>query len=258
MTSITAQQTKLDLEIVPKENRFDIKKCNGRIPHGFSPREPTFQVTLDALALTPCYPAFFITALKCICINSGIAFTSTMTSTDSRLTRRNVSNLHWKFSKTFFRFAQEYRVENLIPFHLKKTLGKSCEKNYSSMRRYVADPVNVFLERSITKLILKEAVIFDVISAIFRITAAITTTTAGAPRHHHHISITPLPHRLRTTHLGCLSSAATNSTTTPPHLHHIISLSSPPLRHAPPTTVASPSPLYATSRTIITTAVPPP
>ncbi|GJV11639.1 hypothetical protein Tco_1353180 [Tanacetum coccineum] len=62
MSSITAQQTKLDLELVPKENRFDIGKCNGRIPHGFSPREPTFQVTLDAIALTPCYPAFLITA----------------------------------------------------------------------------------------------------------------------------------------------------------------------------------------------------
>ncbi|GKC35459.1 hypothetical protein Tco_1047843 [Tanacetum coccineum] len=35
--------------------------------------------------------------------------------------------------------------------------GKSCEKNYSSVRRYVADPVNVFPEWSITKLILKEA-----------------------------------------------------------------------------------------------------
>ncbi|GKA80861.1 hypothetical protein Tco_0787553 [Tanacetum coccineum] len=44
MTFITAQQTKLDLELVPKENRFDIRKRNGRIPHGFSPREPTFQL----------------------------------------------------------------------------------------------------------------------------------------------------------------------------------------------------------------------
>ncbi|GJQ98924.1 uncharacterized mitochondrial protein-like protein [Tanacetum coccineum] len=32
------------------------------IPCGFSPREPIFQVVLDALALTPCYPAFLITA----------------------------------------------------------------------------------------------------------------------------------------------------------------------------------------------------
>ncbi|GJX20339.1 retrovirus-related pol polyprotein from transposon TNT 1-94 [Tanacetum coccineum] len=50
------------IELVPKENRFDIRKCNGRIPRGFSPRETTFQVTLDAIVLTPCYPAFLITA----------------------------------------------------------------------------------------------------------------------------------------------------------------------------------------------------
>ncbi|GJR01872.1 hypothetical protein Tco_0524856 [Tanacetum coccineum] len=62
MTSITSQQTKLDLELVPKENRLDIRKCNGRIPHGLKPKEETFQVVLDALALTPCYPAFLITA----------------------------------------------------------------------------------------------------------------------------------------------------------------------------------------------------
>ncbi|GJT99244.1 hypothetical protein Tco_1094762 [Tanacetum coccineum] len=62
MSSITGQQTNLDLDIVPKKNRLDIRKCNGRIPRGFSPREPTFQVTLDALALTLCYPAFLITA----------------------------------------------------------------------------------------------------------------------------------------------------------------------------------------------------
>ncbi|GJX05390.1 hypothetical protein Tco_0191306 [Tanacetum coccineum] len=48
--------------LVPKENRLDIRKCNGRIPHGLTPREPTFQVVLDAIALTPCYPAFLITA----------------------------------------------------------------------------------------------------------------------------------------------------------------------------------------------------
>nr|GEZ74248.1 hypothetical protein [Tanacetum cinerariifolium] len=62
MSSITAQQTKLDLELVPKENKLNIEKCNGRIPHGLIPREPTFQVVMDAIALTPCYPAFFITA----------------------------------------------------------------------------------------------------------------------------------------------------------------------------------------------------
>ncbi|GJU63842.1 hypothetical protein Tco_1245677 [Tanacetum coccineum] len=61
MSSITAQQTKLDLELVPKENRLDIGKCNGRITRGLTPREPTFQFVQDAIALTPCYPAFLIT-----------------------------------------------------------------------------------------------------------------------------------------------------------------------------------------------------
>nr|GFB39361.1 hypothetical protein [Tanacetum cinerariifolium] len=59
MSSITTQQTKLDLELVPKENRLDIRKCNGRIPHGLKTREPTF--VPDALALNPCYSAFLIT-----------------------------------------------------------------------------------------------------------------------------------------------------------------------------------------------------
>nr|GEV11920.1 hypothetical protein [Tanacetum cinerariifolium] len=62
MTSITAQQNKLDLELVPKKNRLDIGKCNERIPRELKPKEETFQVVLDALALAPCYSAFIITA----------------------------------------------------------------------------------------------------------------------------------------------------------------------------------------------------
>ncbi|GKA86682.1 integrase, catalytic region, zinc finger, CCHC-type containing protein [Tanacetum coccineum] len=62
MSSITAQQIKLDLELVPKEKRLEIRKCNGRLNPGKIQREPTFQVVLDALALIPCYSAFLITA----------------------------------------------------------------------------------------------------------------------------------------------------------------------------------------------------
>ncbi|GKB83498.1 hypothetical protein Tco_0950393 [Tanacetum coccineum] len=62
MSSITAQQTKLDLELVPKEKRLDIGKCNGRLNPRKIQREPTFQVVLDALALTLCYSTFLITA----------------------------------------------------------------------------------------------------------------------------------------------------------------------------------------------------
>ncbi|GJX54337.1 hypothetical protein Tco_0282706 [Tanacetum coccineum] len=50
MSSNTAQQTKLDLELVPKEKRLDIRKYNGRLNPGKIYREPTFQVVLDALA----------------------------------------------------------------------------------------------------------------------------------------------------------------------------------------------------------------
>ncbi|GJZ54174.1 hypothetical protein Tco_0609059 [Tanacetum coccineum] len=60
---------------------------------------------------------------------------------------------------------------NLTRIEIKRKdlrLGKRCEKNYSSVRRYVADPVNAYPKRSITKLILKGAVIFDVVSYQFR------------------------------------------------------------------------------------------
>ncbi|GJZ78760.1 hypothetical protein Tco_0643597 [Tanacetum coccineum] len=62
MSSITAQQTKLNLELVPKVKRLDIGKCNERLNPRKIQREPTFQVVLDALALTPCYSAFLISA----------------------------------------------------------------------------------------------------------------------------------------------------------------------------------------------------
>nr|GEW26180.1 hypothetical protein [Tanacetum cinerariifolium] len=62
MSSITAQQAKLDLELVPNEKRLEIRKCNGRLNPRKIQREPTFQVILDALSLTPCYSAFLITA----------------------------------------------------------------------------------------------------------------------------------------------------------------------------------------------------
>ncbi|GJX29120.1 hypothetical protein Tco_0237199 [Tanacetum coccineum] len=44
MTSITAQQIKLNLELVPKEKRLKIGKFNGRLNPGKIQREPIFQV----------------------------------------------------------------------------------------------------------------------------------------------------------------------------------------------------------------------
>nr|GEU52464.1 hypothetical protein [Tanacetum cinerariifolium] len=55
MSSITAQQAKLDLEVVPKEKRLEIGKYNERLNPEKIQRESIFQVILDALALTSCY-----------------------------------------------------------------------------------------------------------------------------------------------------------------------------------------------------------
>ncbi|GJY69925.1 hypothetical protein Tco_0472907 [Tanacetum coccineum] len=57
-----AQQSVLDNALVAPENQRVIGKCNMRINPGMKPKEPTYQVVLDALALTTCYPAFLITA----------------------------------------------------------------------------------------------------------------------------------------------------------------------------------------------------
>ncbi|GJU09833.1 retrovirus-related pol polyprotein from transposon TNT 1-94 [Tanacetum coccineum] len=56
------QCSQLDLDTCPNKKRLEIRKCNRRLNPGKIQREPTFQVVLDALALTPCYSAFLITA----------------------------------------------------------------------------------------------------------------------------------------------------------------------------------------------------
>ncbi|GKC35631.1 hypothetical protein Tco_1048015 [Tanacetum coccineum] len=61
MTS-KAQQIALDNTLVALENQRVIGKCNMRINPGMKPKESTYQVMLDALALTTCYPSFLITA----------------------------------------------------------------------------------------------------------------------------------------------------------------------------------------------------
>ncbi|GJT91549.1 hypothetical protein Tco_1080394 [Tanacetum coccineum] len=63
ITSITKeQQQALDDTLVPREQRLTIGSCNYKLSTTFKPKEPTFQVALDVLTLTPFYPAFLITA----------------------------------------------------------------------------------------------------------------------------------------------------------------------------------------------------
>ncbi|GJS73033.1 hypothetical protein Tco_0705874 [Tanacetum coccineum] len=60
MTSTSAQQFSLDNALVPLEKPVKIGKCNMRIDPPKTQKEPTYQVVLDALALTTCYPPFLI------------------------------------------------------------------------------------------------------------------------------------------------------------------------------------------------------
>ncbi|GKA16732.1 hypothetical protein Tco_0696569 [Tanacetum coccineum] len=61
MNLIAAQQVALDNALVAPEKRLKIEKYNMRIEFNKPQREPTFQVTLDVLKLSPCYPAFLNT-----------------------------------------------------------------------------------------------------------------------------------------------------------------------------------------------------
>ncbi|GKA30527.1 hypothetical protein Tco_0716832 [Tanacetum coccineum] len=63
MNPIAAQQVSLDNALVAPEKRLKIEKCNARIKFSKPQRETTYQVILDVLKLSPCYPAFLITAI---------------------------------------------------------------------------------------------------------------------------------------------------------------------------------------------------
>nr|GEV39325.1 hypothetical protein [Tanacetum cinerariifolium] len=54
------QQQALDDALVPREQRLRIRNCNYKLSTTFKPKEPTFQVALDVLSLTPFYQAFLI------------------------------------------------------------------------------------------------------------------------------------------------------------------------------------------------------
>ncbi|GJX81197.1 hypothetical protein Tco_0329346 [Tanacetum coccineum] len=61
MNLVATQQVALDNSLVAPEKRLKIEKCNARIAFSKPLREETYQVTLEALKLSPCYPAFVIT-----------------------------------------------------------------------------------------------------------------------------------------------------------------------------------------------------
>ncbi|GJR55302.1 hypothetical protein Tco_1405823 [Tanacetum coccineum] len=62
MNTTQAQQKALDDALVALTDRLEFGKYNTRLKTDIKPKEATFQVVLDALALTPFYQAFLITA----------------------------------------------------------------------------------------------------------------------------------------------------------------------------------------------------
>nr|GEV75148.1 reverse transcriptase domain-containing protein [Tanacetum cinerariifolium] len=63
MNPIATQQAAFDNALVPSEKRLKIERCNARIAFTKPQKEETYQVTLEALKLSPCYPAFQITTM---------------------------------------------------------------------------------------------------------------------------------------------------------------------------------------------------
>ncbi|GJW49416.1 hypothetical protein Tco_0090767 [Tanacetum coccineum] len=61
MDTTKAQQKALDDALVAYADRLEFGKCNMRLQSDIKPKEATFQVVLDSLALTPFYRAFLIT-----------------------------------------------------------------------------------------------------------------------------------------------------------------------------------------------------
>nr|GEU29171.1 hypothetical protein [Tanacetum cinerariifolium] len=112
MTTIVAQQVALDNALVPHEKRVEIRKCNMRINPEKTQKEPTYQVVLDALALTTCYPAFLITAdvLEIYMLQFGAPSTrKTQLLTDSRLIRKG-TELIWKCSERSSRICVQDKM----------------------------------------------------------------------------------------------------------------------------------------------------
>ncbi|GJU81623.1 hypothetical protein Tco_1283988 [Tanacetum coccineum] len=62
MNPSAANQITFDNALVAPKARLKIGECNRRIDFTKPQREATYQVTLDALKLSPCYPACLITA----------------------------------------------------------------------------------------------------------------------------------------------------------------------------------------------------
>ncbi|GJX77086.1 hypothetical protein Tco_0323897 [Tanacetum coccineum] len=122
MTS-KAQQSAIDNALVAHENQRVIGKCNMRINPGMKPKEYTYQVVLDALALTTCYPAFLITAEVPVIYMHQLWATvdKHKASYQFKINKKRFS-MNVEVFKIYSTYVQGFRVKNLMNPQLKRKL----------------------------------------------------------------------------------------------------------------------------------------
>nr|GEU51911.1 hypothetical protein [Tanacetum cinerariifolium] len=102
MNATQAEQKSLDDALVAPADHLEFSKCNMRLHTVIKPKEATFQVVLNALALTPFYQAFLITAeVPAIYIFTKIIIDYFMIK-DQSISRRNKMFWHTAQDDTMF------------------------------------------------------------------------------------------------------------------------------------------------------------
>ncbi|GKA83977.1 hypothetical protein Tco_0805572 [Tanacetum coccineum] len=117
MNPIATQQVALDNALVSPEKRLNIEKCNARIKFSKPQREETYQVILDALKLSPCYPAFLITA------EVPEVYTHQFWNTIKKI--KDTDAYRFKLDKKKFRVDTEVFHEILQMLGLRKSMQKT-------------------------------------------------------------------------------------------------------------------------------------
>ncbi|GKC21654.1 hypothetical protein Tco_1023804 [Tanacetum coccineum] len=138
MNTTQAQQKALDDALIASANRLKFGKCNMRLKTNIKPKEATFQVVLDALALIPFYQAFMITAkFKDLPLEQDIlSFIKDLGHTGdiTYLIDVNVDYLHqpWRAFATVINKCLSGKETGMDKIHLSRAQilwGMFCKKN---------------------------------------------------------------------------------------------------------------------------------
>ncbi|GJT02082.1 hypothetical protein Tco_0823251 [Tanacetum coccineum] len=129
MSSITTQQTKLDLELILKRKGLRLENAMEDLILERNKESLHFKLSWMLLLLLHAILHFSSLQmfLKCTCTNSGILSTNMKIPTGSEWTRKRNSTSIGKSSKTSFRSALEFMVKTLMHFQLMKILCLSSK-----------------------------------------------------------------------------------------------------------------------------------